>query len=128
MIGEINFLEKKELLSNAMATLFPIQWAEPFGLVVIESMACGTPVIALNDGSIPELIEHGVSGFIANNYLELVQYIRQIDYLDRDIVHNCALNRFTVEKMADQYLKIYQELIIDKQEANRSRLMKRESL
>lgn len=128
MIGEINFLEKKELLSNAVATLFPIQWAEPFGLVVIESMACGTPVIALNNGSIPELIEHGLSGFIANNYPELVKYIHQIDQLDRNIVYTWAFNRFTVERMADQYLKTYQELIVDKHETSRARLMKRKSL
>lgn len=111
MIGEVDLSEKNDLLRNAAATLFPIQWAEPFGLVMIESMACGTPVIAFKNGSVPEVIDHGVSGLIVNTYDEMVQAIRDIDHLHRETVYECAVKRFTVDRMVDNYVTLYQQLI-----------------
>ncbi|HEU6441115.1 MAG TPA: glycosyltransferase family 4 protein [Microvirga sp.] len=109
-IGEINESEKADFLGEAAALLFPVDWPEPFGLVMIEAMACGTPVIAFRCGSVPEVVEHGTSGFIVDSVEEAVKAVDTLKVLDRAEVRRCFLQRFTVERMAEHYLKIYRSL------------------
>ena len=110
-IGEIGEAEKNEFLGSALALLFPIDWPEPFGLVMIEAMACGTPVIAFNRGSVPEIVEDGMTGFIVNSIEEAVQAAMRIDGLDRSRIRRRFEERFTAELMAANYLAAYQHLI-----------------
>jgi glycosyltransferase involved in cell wall biosynthesis len=110
-IGEIGDAAKAEFLGNARALLFPIDWPEPFGLVMIEAMACGTPVIAWNCGSVPEVIEHGVSGFIVRSEAEALEAIRSISQLDRHRVHAAFERSYTVSGMASAYLDVYARLL-----------------
>jgi glycosyltransferase involved in cell wall biosynthesis len=109
-IGEINDREKPDFLSGAHALLFPIDWPEPFGLVMIEAMACGTPVIAFNRGSVPEVIDERVTGLIVNDEDEAVLACRRIDELDRAVVRATFDRRWTARRMAEDYLDAYQEL------------------
>jgi glycosyltransferase involved in cell wall biosynthesis len=109
-IGEINDHEKAAFLGNARALLFPIDWPEPFGLVMIEAMACGTPVIAFRCGSVPEVIEDGLSGFIVSDVEQAVESVRHADTLNRLLVRRAFERRFTVEAMARAYLDIYRGL------------------
>lgn len=109
-IGEINEAQKADFLGRASALLFPIDWPEPFGLVMIEAMACGTPVIALRCGSVPEVIEHGVSGFIVENEDQAVAAVHQLPQLDRAGVRAAFDARFTAERMAADYVALYQGL------------------
>jgi glycosyltransferase involved in cell wall biosynthesis len=111
LIGEIADHEKAAFLSGAHALLMPIDWPEPFGLVMIEAMACGTPVIAYGHGSVPEVIDHGVSGFIVNNEEEAVAAVKSIDTLSRAEVRATFDARFTVRRMAEDYLDIYSRLV-----------------
>lgn len=109
-IGEINEHEKAEFLGNAHGLLFPIDWPEPFGLVMIEAIACGTPVLAFRNGSVPEVIDHGVSGFIVDTLDEAVAAVGRLAGLDRGEVRATFAKRFTVERMALDYLNIYRNL------------------
>jgi glycosyltransferase involved in cell wall biosynthesis len=109
-IGEINDAQKPAFLSGAQALIFPIDWPEPFGLVMIEAMACGTPVVAFNRGSVPEVIDHGVTGFIVNDEIEAVGALSRIDTLDRTRVRATFDRRFTSRRMAEDYVDVYQEL------------------
>jgi len=109
-IGEINDAQKPEFLSGAHALLFPIDWPEPFGLVMIESMACGTPVIAYNRGSVPEVIDHGVSGFIVHDEASAVAAVERLDELHRARVRATFDRRFTARRMAEDYVDLYEEL------------------
>jgi glycosyltransferase involved in cell wall biosynthesis len=109
-IGEINEHQKAAFLGNARALLFPIDWPEPFGLVMIEAMACGTPVIAFNCGSVPEIIDNGVSGFIVGSIDEAVAAVRRVGDLDRSLVRATFERRFTAERMACDYLDVYRRL------------------
>lgn len=109
-IGEINESQKADFLGEAAALLFPVDWPEPFGLVMIEAMACGTPVIAFRCGSVPEVIDHGRSGFIVDSIEEAVEAVGKLEILDRTEVRRCFLERFTVERMAKDYLDIYRGL------------------
>ena len=109
-IGEIGEAEKDEFLGKAYALLFPIDWPEPFGLVMIESMACGTPVIAYRHGSVPEIMHHGKTGFIASNIEEAVVAGRQISQLSRRCCRDVFEQRFTAERMAENYLDVYDAL------------------
>lgn len=109
-IGEINENEKADFLGSAAALLFPVDWPEPFGLVMIEAMACGTPVIAFRCGSVPEVIEQGRSGFIVDSVEEAVGAVHTLKVLDRAEVRRCFERRFTVERMATDYLDIYRSL------------------
>lgn len=111
-IGEINDARKADFLSGAHALLFPIDWPEPFGLVMIEAMACGTPVIALNRGSVPEVIDHGLTGFIVPDEAAAVAAISNIDRLDRGTVRQQFERRFSARRMAQDYLDVYEELIM----------------
>jgi glycosyltransferase involved in cell wall biosynthesis len=110
-IGEIGNSDKQEFLGNAAALLFPIEWPEPFGLVMIEAMACGTPIIAFPLGSVPEIIAPGVSGFLVRNSQEAVRAVKRINEIDRlECRRHFELN-FSDERMAQDYLRIYKQLI-----------------
>lgn len=110
-IGEIGEVEKSEFLGNALALLFTIDWPEPFGLAMIEAMACGTPVVARPCGSVPEIVTPGVTGFIGKEIDELVSAVRTIDGLSRERCRREFERRFTVETMADNYERVYRQLI-----------------
>jgi glycosyltransferase involved in cell wall biosynthesis len=110
-IGEIGEEEKNEFLGNARALLFPIDWPEPFGLVMIEAMACGTPVIAFERGSVPEVIDEGISGFIVNTVDEAVDAVAKAEKLDRAGARSQFERRFSARRMANEYLALYQLLI-----------------
>jgi glycosyltransferase involved in cell wall biosynthesis len=120
-IGEIDERQKAEFLGNASALLFPIDWPEPFGLVMIEAMACGTPVIAFRSGSVPEIIDHGMTGFIVDTVDEAIDAVSRLDKLDRTKVRRGFEERFAVERMAKQYLEIYRNLPDIRKEAASSR-------
>jgi glycosyltransferase involved in cell wall biosynthesis len=109
-VGEIGEHDKQDFLGNAFALLFPIDWPEPFGLVVIEAMACGTPVIAFPGGSVPELIEDGVSGFIVGSVEEAAAAVDRVSTLRRENCRQAFLERFTASRMADDYVEIYRRL------------------
>lgn len=110
-LGEVNHEQKVELLGNAALTLFPINWNEPFGLVMIESMATGTPVLGMNIGSVPEVIDHGLSGFICNSYEEMAAMIPAALELDRWTCREYVKNNFSVTQMVDGYIAAYQQLL-----------------
>ena len=110
LIGEINDAEKPDFLSGAIALLVPIDWPEPFGLVMIEAMACGTPVIAFNRGSVPEIVEHGVTGLIVEDEAAAVAAIRRVPSLSRAVVRRNFEQRFTAQRMAEDYLALYRRL------------------
>ncbi len=106
-IGEIGEAEKSAFLGNARALLFPIDWPEPFGLVAIEGMACGTPVIAFPRGSVPEVIEDGVTGFIVESVEEAVRAVGQLDRLDRRLIRASFERRFSAARMTRDYETLY---------------------
>ena len=109
-IGENTDAQKSAFLGNASALLFPIDWPEPFGLVMIEAMACGTPVVAFRSASVPEVIDDGLSGFIVKDIDEAVTAVKRIDTLDRGTIRATFEARFSVERMARDYLAIYRAL------------------
>jgi glycosyltransferase involved in cell wall biosynthesis len=109
-IGEIGDDAKPAFLGGARALLFPIDWPEPFGLVMIEAMACGTPVIARPCGSVPEIIEHGRTGFLGDSLLDLVEAVKRLDEIDRAECRRVAEERFSVGRMAADYETIYRQL------------------
>ncbi len=109
-IGEIGDAEKPAFLGGARALLFPIDWPEPFGLVLIEAMACGTPVIAWRCGSVPEVVDHGVSGLIVGNEDEAIAAVHQIEALDRNEVRATFDRRFSAATMAKAYVELYRRL------------------
>jgi glycosyltransferase involved in cell wall biosynthesis len=109
-LGEINGHEKEELLGNALGLIFPIDWPEPFGLAMIEAMACGTPVIAYNCGSVPEVVEEGITGFIVNSRKEAVEAVGKLSGLSRRKCREVFEQRFSVKRMVDDYLKIYEDM------------------
>jgi len=110
-IGEIGESEKSAFLGSAAALLFPIAWPEPFGLAMIEAMACATPVIAMRRGSVPEIIEDGVNGYIVDTELEAIAAVRRLPALDRGRVRLRFEERFTARRMAADYLHLYTKLI-----------------
>jgi glycosyltransferase involved in cell wall biosynthesis len=110
-VGEIAEHQKAEFLGNACAHLFPIDWPEPFGLAMIEAMACGTPTIAFNCGSVPEVITHGVSGLIVNNMQEAVSAVAEACTLSRAACRREFEARFTASRMAQDYVKLYEAML-----------------
>lgn len=109
-VGEITDEEKSDFLGGACALLFPIDWPEPFGLTLIESMACGTPVIGFRRGSVPEVIDDGLTGFVVEDCAQAVMAFEQIGRLDRRTIRRTFEKRFSVGRMAEDYLRIYKEL------------------
>jgi len=109
-LGEVGEAEKQELLGNALALLFPIGWPEPFGLVMIEAMACGTPVLAWNCGSVPEIIDEGVTGFIVESEGQALRAIDRAAELDRKRIRSVFERRFTARAMAEAYIRVYEQL------------------
>ncbi len=110
-IGEVDDKEKVQLLSGARALLFPIDWPEPFGLVMIEAMACGTPVIAFRRGSVEEVIKDGVTGYIVDSVDEAVAALKQIDRIDRLACRKHFEKHFSTQRMTEQYLQVYSQLM-----------------
>lgn len=113
-LGEADHFMKNELMGKAIATLFPITWREPFGLVTIESMAAGTPVIAMNLGAVPEIIVDGVSGYICNTVAECIAAVAKIPAISRTGCREYVANRFGVEQMAAGYEAVYQQVLAAK--------------
>jgi glycosyltransferase involved in cell wall biosynthesis len=111
-IGEIGDAEKSEFLSGASALLMPIDWPEPFGLVMIEAMACGTPVVAYRSGSVPEVVEQGVTGYVVDGEDEAVDAVKNhVWRLGRDKVRARFEQRFTARRMAEDYVRIYRSMV-----------------
>ncbi len=109
-IGEIGDHEKSDFLSGAMGLLLPIDWPEPFGLVMIEALACGTPVIAYNRGSVPEIIDDGLTGFIVEDEISAVGAVKRLSQLSRPAIRKHFEKRFTARRMALDYLAAYRSL------------------
>jgi glycosyltransferase involved in cell wall biosynthesis len=114
-VGEIGDDRKAEFLGGAAALLFPIDWPEPFGLVMIEAMACGTPVIAHRRGAVAEVVEHGVTGFVVDGEAEALAAIRRLGEIDRARVRARFEERFTARRMAEDYLRLYRKLALSGQ-------------
>ncbi|PYL81790.1 MAG: glycosyl transferase [Verrucomicrobia bacterium] len=112
-VGEISEGEKVDFLGNAYALLFPIDWPEPFGLVMIEAMACGTPVIAYRSGAVPEVMEEGYTGFIVEELEDAVEAVRRVRELSRKRCREVFEQRFTATRMAHDYVRVYERLIRD---------------
>jgi len=110
-IGEVGETEKRSLLGQARALLFPIDWPEPFGLVLIEAFACGTPVIAYRHGSVPEIVEEDVTGILVSDQEQALQAAQRIGDLDRALCRRTFEQRFTAQHMAENYLKVYRQVI-----------------
>lgn len=110
-IGPVNDEQKNNLLGAALAFLMPIEWNEPFGIVMAEAMACGTPVIGFNKGSIPEVIINGINGFRCDTLEEMVMAVKSVETIDRKTVRNDAERRFSAQVIINQYLSLYSKLI-----------------
>jgi len=110
-VGEVDRAAKQKLLGDAYALLFPIDWPEPFGLVMVESMACGTPVVAYRAGSVPEVIDPGLTGFIVESVDQSVEALKKIQSLDRRLCREVFERRFSSGRMAVDYLKIYEKML-----------------
>ena len=110
-LSEISFDEKVKLYQNAKAFLFPINWEEPFGLVMIEAMACGTPVVAFNHGAVSEVVKNGLTGYVVDNHSQMVEAVKKIDAIDRAACRKHVQDNFSVSKMIDGYEKTLQKLM-----------------
>lgn len=110
-IGSVGPKERNKVLGNAYALLHPINFNEPFGLSIVEAMACGTPVIAFNKGSMPEIIQEGINGFMVSNVEEMTEKIRDIMNISREDCRKTVECRFTQEKMVKQYIEVYKEIL-----------------
>lgn len=113
-VGEVGEVDKAELIGKARALLFPIDWPEPFGLVMIEAMACGTPVIAFSHGSVPEIIDHGQNGFVCANIDEAVAAVCRLTEIPRQECRRKFEERFTAERMARDYLRVYERVAAER--------------
>ena len=122
-LGEVDEYEKRELLAGAYALAFPIDWPEPFGIVMIEAMACGTPVLAMNRGSVPEVLRHGVSGLVGNSVDELVALAPRLGELDRRACRREAERRFSSRIMAEGYEQIFQRVIVERKSGELARAL-----
>jgi len=111
-VGASNFSKKIELLKNAKAFIFPVKRPEPFGLVVIEAMACGVPVIAFKEGSLPELIEDGKTGFLVNNIEEACQVLKKINKISREYCREYVKKNFNLKRMVNRYEKLYKKILM----------------
>jgi glycosyltransferase involved in cell wall biosynthesis len=107
-LGEVDAAGKRELLASARALLNPISWAEPFGMAMLEALACGTPVVGCPQGAAPEIVEHGLTGFLSDDDAELVTGLLSLDRIDRGVCRQRAHERFSVERMVDGYVRVYE--------------------
>jgi glycosyltransferase involved in cell wall biosynthesis len=114
-LGEIGYPEKNKFLGEAAALIFPICWPEPFGIVMIEAMACGTPIIGYPFGSVPEVVKHGVSGYVVSDLQGAVEATKQLDKLDRKKVRKHFEQHFTASRMTQDYLRIYERMVAQRQ-------------
>jgi glycosyltransferase involved in cell wall biosynthesis len=114
-VGEVTDAQKNDFIGNALALVCPYDWPEPFGLVLIEAMACGTPVLAYRRGSIPEVIEHGVTGLISENLAEMTRQVEGIPLIDRRRCRQVFEERFTVEQMVRNYVQTYHQVLNEPQ-------------
>jgi glycosyltransferase involved in cell wall biosynthesis len=114
-VGELNGAQKKVWYEHALGTLLPIQWGEPFGLVAIESMANGTPVLGMNRGALPEIVEHGRTGFIVNSVQEMMGRVKHLAMMDREVCHRHVHQHFSIDRMAQNYSIMYQHVIEEQQ-------------
>lgn len=110
-MGEVGEDQKGDLLGKAKALLFPIDWPEPFGMVIVEAMACGTPVIAYPHGSVPELISEGENGFVVNNIDRAVEALDHVDLIDRERVREIFEERFSSTIMVNNYVRLYEKIV-----------------
>lgn len=110
-IGTVNDVKKNELLGKSLAFLMPIQWNEPFGIVMAEAMACGTPVLGFGRGSVPEVVSHGETGFISQTAEEMIEHVGMAHNLSRGHIRKVAEERFSDDKISNDYLKLYSEII-----------------
>lgn len=110
-IGEVDEKERNQLFSKALCSLHPVTWPEPFGLTLIESMACGTPVVAFDQGAIPEVIKHNETGFVVHTIDEMTDAVSRITKIRRSACRNHALEQFSVEKMVDSYELVYDAIV-----------------
>ena len=110
-VGHAGPEKRKELLGRASALLHPINFNEPFGMSVAEAMLCGTPVIAFNKGAMPELIKDGETGFLVNNVGEAVAAVTKLPSISRQICHDWAIAQFSADKMVDDYLRLYHQIL-----------------
>ena len=122
-IGEIGELDKREFLGNARALLFPIDWPEPFGLVMIEAMACGTPVIAFRAGSVEEIVEDGINGFVVSDIDNAVEAVKKLDAIDRSECRTRFEERFSAERMGRDYVRAYRHVMANRNSSRRSLLL-----
>ena len=113
-LGEIPQEDKQDLLGNAKALILPIDWPEPFGLVIIEAMACGTPTIAFRNGSVPEIIEDGLNGFTVDSVEDAVDAVDDLEKVNRRTCREVFEERFTSARMAADYMRVYEELSFSK--------------
>jgi glycosyltransferase involved in cell wall biosynthesis len=111
-VGEIHEKDKNDFIGGARALLFPIDWPEPFGLVMIEALACGTPVISYPGGAVPEVLDHGVTGYIVNDQQQAIAAARRIDRIDRRRCRQVFEERFTATVMAERYIEVYRRLVM----------------
>jgi glycosyltransferase involved in cell wall biosynthesis len=110
-IGEVDSAQKKLWYQHARATLFPIQWGEPFGLVLIESMACGTPVLAFSKGSVTEIVMHGKTGFVVDSIDHMAEAVKALHLIDPDDCRQHVKNNFSIARMAGKYSELYQWIV-----------------
>lgn len=109
-IGEVGDSQKQELAGNALALLFPIRWQEPFGLVMLEAMACGTPIVAFDYASVPEIVTHGKNGFICSDVDSAVNCVKKLNQINRNECRQIFEQRFTAKRMARDYMQVYRDL------------------
>ena len=110
-IGELDNEQKKQWYRHARATLFPIQWSEPFGLILIESMACGTPILAFNEGAVPEIVVDGKTGFVVDSLSKMIKAVDRIDRIDPRECRRHVQDRFSITRMANKYSELYQQIV-----------------
>ena len=110
-VGSVDDEQKKYYLQRAKAFLFPIKWKEPFGIVMAEAMACGVPVIAFRRGSVPEVVEHGKTGFVVDTVEEMIEAVDKIDSINRQYVREQCLKRFSLDVISDEYLHLFEKIL-----------------
>ncbi|MEE8517952.1 MAG: glycosyltransferase family 4 protein [Dehalococcoidia bacterium] len=110
-VGEADYHQKRDLLSRAHCLLAPITWPEPFGLFMIEAMACGTPVVAFNRGAVPELVQHGETGYVVNDIEEMAQAVDEVDHIDREQCRSHVQRYFDAHRMVDDYIAAYEYVV-----------------